>query len=140
MLFFVFSKLILSLEWKLNSLVHLGNTTNLKELKLCVYFETLYVFLPWILSLFEPIAQKRYPLQRLCIDLLTCHSGPDFSWDRWTALDNLFEKPEFALLESVDIKVGSSLRPAMAVEKISEQLAFLTRTGKLKLEYTLKDL
>ena len=53
-------------------------------------------------------------------------------WDSWSAIDTLLQKSEFALIETVDIKIfRGRADPVPVVGLLTEQLPLLDMSGKL---------
>jgi len=88
----------------------------------------------------EPLPNSEgniFPLQHLTINftlylstdpLNSCH------WNRWAAFDTLLGKPEFASLETVELKLASNQGYRISndvCKRLSEKLPSLEGSGKL---------
>lgn len=95
----------------------------------------------WIEFVFKPLLssepmQNSYPLlQHLTIDL-KIEREDQLDWDRWAAVDKLFENPVFSVLKTVDFRIitlDDNNLASSCVEVLRETLAFLTGSGKLQI-------
>ncbi|KAE9391343.1 hypothetical protein BT96DRAFT_1001460 [Gymnopus androsaceus JB14] len=99
-----------------------------------------------IQALLKPLLNQdvgsRCSLQHLTLDLHLVYSALEnrLLWGQWSAIDAMFERPEFALLEKVDFRlfnVNLDEYPAGITairELISGNLTFLERSGKLSVQ------
>ncbi|KAE9397852.1 hypothetical protein BT96DRAFT_1020512 [Gymnopus androsaceus JB14] len=123
------------------NLAHLGCTPNLRSLSLMTAYEPSLdklATVTWIQSLFKPLLNSHghlFPLQHLTISLGTKSSNllQPHQWEPWAEIDALLQKPEFALLETVDFKLRSVTRetPDDARQLLRGNLPFLEGSGKL---------
>lgn len=115
-------------------------TPNLHTLTLSSVKQNFPSSATWIHSIFEPLLDlkgdqdSRYPLQRLNIHLDFAHN--DTQWDEWVHVDALLAKPQFALLEMVnivlfDVSPSDSFSSTAAV-LLNSKLCLLKASGKLR--------
>lgn len=124
-------------------------TPNLRILHLCGLDQTDSSSpVPMIHTIFKALLNpdgEKIPLRHLTIALIICLDSPLQSdhWDQWGAeIDELFSKPEFALLEKVDVTLSSltagELLLSDVVALLSEKLQFLAEEGKLTVQYSME--
>lgn len=81
-----------------------------------------------------------FPLRYLTIALNVYLSSPlqTSHWDQWAEIDELFSKPEFALLEKVDVTLSSLIAGELLLSSVmallSERFIFLAQEGKLTVQ------
>ncbi|KAE9400856.1 hypothetical protein BT96DRAFT_919157 [Gymnopus androsaceus JB14] len=115
---------------------HLEHTPNLRILHLTNLNLSLKRGpVPKIQALFRPLlseGRNRFPLQHIIIDLNPGDSKVEAHC--WSAIDALFEKPEFALLETVEFRLFSWPSVPRDTRRMLEgQLPFLQRSGRLRI-------
>lgn len=121
---------------------YLEYTPNLRILHLNLSNTDTVNAVPVILALLRPLLDKneKLPLQQMRIVLSQSRYDPSIShdWDSWSAIDALFEKPEFASLETLefDLFVSKETTPSVLScvqikELLVENLPLSKKSGKL---------
>ncbi|KAE9400859.1 hypothetical protein BT96DRAFT_992584 [Gymnopus androsaceus JB14] len=92
----------------------------------------------WIDTLLKPLLSLEgnlSPLQHLTISLYLENTLDSHYFNKWSALDTLLGKPEFASLETVEFKLAPAPKypsvPDGASKLLGGNLPFLERSGKL---------